>query len=62
MLEGVKAPETVQPDAAAAIPAGAAASHATPQNEGEPADANQGEAKPEAGKKTGDAAEQAPKN
>ena len=63
VLEGVKAPETVQPDAAAAIiPAGAAASHATPQNEGKPADANQGEAKPEAGKKAGDAAEQAPKN
>ena len=60
VLEGVKAPETVQPDAAAAIPA--AASHATPQNEGKPADANQGEAKPEAGKKAGDAAEQAPKN
>ena len=37
VLEGVKAPETVQPDAAAAIPAGAAASHATPQNEGKPA-------------------------
>ena len=34
VLEGVKAPETVQPDAAAAIPARAAASHATPQNEG----------------------------
>lgn len=62
VLEGVKTPETVQPDAAAAIPAGAAASHATPQNEGKPADANQEEAKPEAGKKTGDAAEQAPKN
>ena len=62
VLEGVKAPETVQPDAAAAIPAGAAASHATPQNEGKPADANQGESKPEAGKKAGDAAEQAPKN